>query len=383
MLLSSSLLVACSGDDGDGNGNPPPPSTARALWVVPDSPTPLTAEQAVAFDAGTLYYNAHTQANPSGEIRGQLDRGGSVRFATLSGAQETPAVTTAGYGAGVLVVDQATGRVSGFILTAGLTGATAAHVHVAARGTPGPVIVPLTGGPELWVVPDSAAALSAAQISDFNAGRLYFNVHTSANPNGEIRGQIDKAGTTRFASLTGAQETPAVATAAFGHGVLALDEATGGVAGFVVASGLPTANAAHVHSAARGTPGGIVVPLTGAGNLWVVPDDAPPLAAEQRPHFGDDGLYYNVHTPANPSGEIRGQLDKTGDARVTALEGAQEVPAVTTSAFGAGLLALDDGTSGEIAGFLLTTGLTNPTAAHAHLAPRGVAGPIVVPLSGP
>jgi hypothetical protein len=51
--------------------------------------------------------------------------------------------------------------------------------------------------------------------------------------------------------------------------------------------------------------------------------------------------------------------------------------------FGAGLFAMDDGTSGEIAGFLLTSGLTAPNAAHVHSGARGVAGPVVVPLTGP
>jgi hypothetical protein len=36
------------------------------------------------------------------------------------------------------------------------------------------------------------ATLTAAQAADFTAGKMYFNIHTAANPNGEIRGQIDK-----------------------------------------------------------------------------------------------------------------------------------------------------------------------------------------------
>jgi acyl-CoA reductase-like NAD-dependent aldehyde dehydrogenase len=94
-------------------------------------------------------------------------------------------------GAGILAVDTTSGTVAGFITTTGLT-ATAAHVHDAACGTPGSVIVPLAGGPNLWVLPDAAAALTTAQLADFAAGSLYFDEHTAANPGGEIRGQIDK-----------------------------------------------------------------------------------------------------------------------------------------------------------------------------------------------
>jgi hypothetical protein len=109
----------------------------------------------------------------------------------MSGAQETPAVTTTAFGAGVLAVNTTSGAVAGFIATAGLT-ATAAHVHDAARATPGSIIVPLAGGPNLWVAPDGAAPITPVQVSDFGAGALYFNAHTPAHPAGEIRGQIDK-----------------------------------------------------------------------------------------------------------------------------------------------------------------------------------------------
>ena len=278
------------------------------LWVVPDAAAPLTADQIAAFKTDGLYFNVHTKANPDGEIRGQIDKAGTVRQASLDGAQEIPPVTTAALGAGILSVDDATGKVGGFIVTAGLTG-TQAQVYQAARGTRGPIIVPLTGGPSLWVVPDGAGAATPAERTAFAADGLYYEVHTTANPNGEIRGQLDKKGTLALASLDGAQETPPVMTNAFGAGTLAVEPITGKVSGFVVTSGLPTGNAAHVHQAARGTPGNIIVPMIGAGNFWVIPDAAAAITAAQQAAFTAGQLYENVHTPANPNGEIRGQLD--------------------------------------------------------------------------
>jgi hypothetical protein len=278
------------------------------LWVVPDTAAALTADQIDAFRSGSLYFNVHTAANPDGEIRGQIDKTGTVRLASLNGEQETPPVSTTALGSGMLAIDEASGNVAGFIVTSGLIGMQA-HVHQAARGTPGGIIVPLTGGPGLWVVPDNSAAVSPEQRAAFAADGLYYNVHTQANPGGEIRGQLDKTGALRFAALDGAQETPPVATAAFGAGAVAVDDESGEVSGFAVASGLPTANAVHVHQAARGTPGPIIVPMIGAENFWVIPDNAAALAAEQRAAFTAGGLYENIHTPAYPSGEIRGQLD--------------------------------------------------------------------------
>jgi len=248
------------------------------VWVVPDNAAPLTVVQMADFVAGHLYFNVSTAANPNGEIRGQLERSGTVRLASLDGAQETPPTTSKGFGVGVLAVD-VTGKVAGFIQTSGVVSPTAANVYLGPRGTPGSKVVPLTGGAPaaptaapatapipatgLWVVPDNAAALTPAQIAAFGTDGLYFNVLTAANPNGEIRGQLDKTGTARVAALDGTQETPPVTTTAFGASVIAVDATSSKVSGLLVTSGLVSPTAAHIHSAARGVPGGILVPLTG------------------------------------------------------------------------------------------------------------------------
>jgi hypothetical protein len=72
-----------------------------------------------------------------------------------------------------------------------LTGpATAAHFHDAsAPGGNGPPIVPATVTP---MTIKGTATLTDAQIADLNAGKVYFNVHTAANPGGEIRGTLAK-----------------------------------------------------------------------------------------------------------------------------------------------------------------------------------------------
>ena len=72
-----------------------------------------------------------------------------------------------------------------------LTGpAVAAHFHDAsAPGGNGPPIVPATVTPSPI---KGTATLTDAQIADVNAGKVYFNVHTAANPGGEIRGTLAK-----------------------------------------------------------------------------------------------------------------------------------------------------------------------------------------------
>ena len=106
----------------------------------------------------------------------------------LSGNQEVPPVSTAATGTGLITVlmDRS---VSGSVTTSGVAG-SAAHIHLAAPGQNGPVIVPLNKtGDNVWSVPP-AIRLNDAQYEAYRLGNLYVNVHSAANPSGEIRGQI-------------------------------------------------------------------------------------------------------------------------------------------------------------------------------------------------
>jgi len=107
---------------------------------------------------------------------------------TLSGEQEVPAVTTQASGSGTIVIG-ADKSVSGGVTTTGIQG-TAAHIHVGKPGANGPVAVPLVKrGDNGWSV-GPGAKLSDAQYQSYKAGDLYVNVHSTAHPDGEIRGQL-------------------------------------------------------------------------------------------------------------------------------------------------------------------------------------------------
>ena len=73
----------------------------------------------------------------------------------------------------------------------GLSGpATAAHFHgPAAPGANGPPVV-MVADPATPI--GGSVRLTPAQQADLLAGRWYFNVHTQANPAGEIRGQVQR-----------------------------------------------------------------------------------------------------------------------------------------------------------------------------------------------
>jgi hypothetical protein len=112
----------------------------------------------------------------------------------LDGTQEVLPVATVGTGVGDLFVNTATGEISGVFEFSGLTTpTTAGHIHNGAAGVNGPIIVPLIGGvgvTEGSMSVPAGTVLPPAQLDALMSDGLYVNIHTSANPGGEIRGQI-------------------------------------------------------------------------------------------------------------------------------------------------------------------------------------------------
>jgi hypothetical protein len=106
----------------------------------------------------------------------------------LSPSDEVPPASSDASGKGSIRV-AADGSVSGSVSTTGIQG-TMAHIHQAAKGSNGPVIVPLTKNGDTYSVP-AGAKLNDAQMSAYKAGNLYVNVHSDKYKGGEIRGQLD------------------------------------------------------------------------------------------------------------------------------------------------------------------------------------------------
>src|ERR1700730_10606986 len=106
----------------------------------------------------------------------------------LTGAEETPPVTTSASGTGTITV-AADKSVSGTIKTAGMDG-TVAHIHVGAPGQNGPPIITLNKGADGTCSVPPGSKLTDDQYASFKAGNLYVNVHTAEHKPGEIRAQL-------------------------------------------------------------------------------------------------------------------------------------------------------------------------------------------------
>ena len=112
--------------------------------------------------------------------------------ADLTGAAQVPPNTTKGTGTLAATYDPASKKLSYTVNYKDLSGpATAAHFHgPAAAGANAGIVVPASA--PLTSPIKGEATLTDAQAADLAAGRWYFNIHTAANPPGEIRGQVMK-----------------------------------------------------------------------------------------------------------------------------------------------------------------------------------------------
>jgi hypothetical protein len=110
----------------------------------------------------------------------------------LKSASEVPPNTSGGSGTADVTYDTQTKQLKWKVSYSGLSGpATAAHFHGPAEpGKNAGVMIPIQN---IATSPaEGSATLTDAQAADLTGGRLYVNVHTAANPGGEIRGQVTK-----------------------------------------------------------------------------------------------------------------------------------------------------------------------------------------------
>ncbi|MBC6698970.1 CHRD domain-containing protein [Hymenobacter puniceus] len=301
--------------------------------------------------------------------------------ATLSGSQEVPAVTTNARGTASFTLNPTrdTLFISGSF--AGLSGPiTAAHTHNGLRGVAGPVVTDLfrfiRGNRIQGFL--TGADIDRGKLDRYLRGGYYLNIHTAANPGGEIRGQIEVEKDEEFvASLSGTQEVPPVTTNGVGIGTFNLAQSQDKLKFRVVVGGLSgPITACHFHQGATGVAGPVVLDLFSLVNGNVIEGEVTPTPAIVTAMLAGQ-IYINVHTAANPGGEIRGQLIR--DARYLShdarLDGAQMVPANASTAKAVSFLRLNT-TLDSLRIFVAHTGLSGPATNFAlYQADAGQANP--------
>ncbi len=311
-------------------------------------------------------------------------RNGKMLFtARLNGANERPtAVVTQAKGLVTLVVEGNTVTINAVFdsLSGPVTGC---HLHKGvSSGTGGTFTNFLTNirGNRLYV----KTTLTNAQIGDMMEDSVYFNVHTTANSGGEIRGQMVFETDYLFdAFATGSQEVPAVTTTASALGTFNISRllfSTGNKIDYkITANGLSgPITGAHLHYGAFGASGGVAYPLTFSGNTLAGSLTVPFTFIDS---IFNGLIYMNIHTAANPNGEVRGQIFYEGDGIGfdAAIDGAQEVPTNTSTAKGT-MYANIRSTLDTLDYAVLVNGIV-PNNAHFHKGAVGVSGGVIVGLT--
>jgi hypothetical protein len=248
--------------------------------------------------------------------------GGRALATVLVGETETPAGDPVATGTATIRLRAGQGQACFTMAVENLgENAVAAHIHSAAAGAIGGIVVGLRApGPD-GSVRGCVAAPRATVARILRApGSYYVNVHTATFPGGAVRGQLGgqqpDAGWIVSRPLTGAEECNAAGTCNLGDAdgtgtaVVRLRPAEGMVCyRLTVANIRLPAVGAHIHRAARGSSGPIVVQFTSpgadgrsSGCTAAARELIDQIAANPAQY------YVNVHTTDFPAGAVRGQL---------------------------------------------------------------------------
>jgi uncharacterized protein (TIGR03437 family) len=382
-----------------------------------------------------FYVNIHTTDHGSGAMRGQLLRAEmKVLMGLMSSANEVPPVTTNASAVATVTVLRARDSsgnvaVADAIFNAEYTGVdsvsgttfTGFHIHKQVAGVNGSVILNTgIGGGANSVAADPSGTGNlnyvvavAAQDPTFvaevdainglfdNPSGFYINLHSTVFGNGFIRDQMRNTDSnTLQVALSPSNEVPPIAnlnaTGTTAVSVYTLRNADGTVAAGTVIFDVnfrnfpapTTITGLHIHSAAAGVNGGIVIPTNvGGGAASVVTDSgngnifktvtvatSAGIAALNNIVQNPALFYENLHTTVNGGGAMRSQLSgpaakpNVGGVAATSSTILTAAPGSILSIYGADLATYTSDLSGLPRGVTaLPTSMNGVTATIANV----------------
>lgn len=326
-LPSTDTIMAAHLHRGAEGQNGPPVHTitfAPGRWTATGIWTNIEPTDLLALIQGNIYINVHTTRNQNGQVRAQVLPLPNMT-AQLETKFEVPAVTGSGTGTAALWLEPANNRVFYSLDWDSLSGPPiGAHFHRGSAGNNGPVAHAITLPSSPGIAGDVNGVwdnLSAQDIEQLRSGRIYLNIHTAANQNGEVRGQVITS-EAYTAAINAGNQVPAIGNSDMQGTGLLLVRADGPINVYcVVNGGTGPILQAHVHKGAKGSNGDVVAPLLGFAGAWLLIGDDVSLPAASIELLRQSGMYVNFHTAANQQGEGRGQL----------IPAATNVPPITSS----------------------------------------------------
>jgi CHRD domain len=315
--------------------SPRPVSPARRVRRGALALLAMCAVGAAAIPAGAASAHEGHGDQPAGYGQTTSQTGGRASFKVrLSGSEEVDTIGADANARVKITLNARSGRACysrlriGDVLVGGETAPTKLHLHNAAAGANGPVVVDFTdlaiqGRRSGCVTADKA--LLQSMIS--SPGQFYVNVHTATFPNGAVRGQLDgsvrppapepqpEPTTQLSASLNGANEVDVIGSdigigeygITVGNGEACFEQRD--LKHIYLREDEFTPTNLHIHRGVAGANGPVVVDFTDISNnaqtTGCVPAD-PALLAEIAGN--PSGFYLNFHTISFPKGAMRGQL---------------------------------------------------------------------------
>ncbi len=347
-------------------------NTTKGTWTaVPDS-------LVRAFLQGRMYVNVHSAKYLAGEIRGQFRMVSGAGFTiSLPDTQVIASVDTLVRGTGWAWLDT-TGRVRYRATIVGVKDSTRTlRFQIGATGTSNAINVPVTLVDS--TTQDSAAMFPDSALVSLLKGQVFLGLRGNPDSTALLTGRLIAANGVRFSAwLGGAGENPPNNSKAQATAWATLSPDASALTYRVTYAHLDTTfTASHFHI----SPGGNVVhPISFNGNtsqgVWTNIPDSLLLALVK------GNLYLNIHSVANPAGEIAGFVKIAQGVEFTiSLDGTQETPPTGSPAMGTGWAVLDSGGT-RISYRATIAGLSDTlTASHFHSGPPGVPGGVVMPIT--
>ncbi|HKQ84403.1 MAG TPA: CHRD domain-containing protein [Steroidobacteraceae bacterium] len=349
MLLC--VLSACGGGGGGGDDEPSPPTVTLSkpvgttvnrtieLTASPTTDTGVTVTRVeflvdgtvignvtaapftASWDTSTTAEGAHQLTARVTDSNNQVVTSDAVAVTvanqptidiTLTPGETFPRPNSTATGTGQFTFNLINGAVTGSIDLTGIT-ATLAHIHSGAAATAGPIEVNLvqsSSNPNHWDV-EPGATFTPEQIDQLLRGELYVNVHSAAYPAGEIRAQLKPTDVQiAVAYMSGDDVSPPVTTTASGIAGATVNTATNVATVHLTTAGVDDATDAHVHvgqlTVNATTPLLTLTKDPSVPSHWSAIDQT--ITAANYTSLSNGEWYADVHTPANPNGELRAQL---------------------------------------------------------------------------
>jgi hypothetical protein len=318
----------------------------------------LSNEQIMALMNRGIYVNIHSITFGGGELRGQILPAADTYYsASLLGSNEVPSIMTSASGAlqleltgNTLVVTGAFANLEGDF-DASIAGG--AHLHIGNVAANGAVSILLNATVDgdlrsgTFEAANNTFTITEEQRLALEQRQVYANLHTTAFPSGELRGQINGQAMAVFrAHLSGSNEIPFVTTQAEGRLMAELMQDSvlmvyGGYFNLEGPLAIDIVGGVHLHSAVAGSNGPVEVILntTGEGTLqsgaFEAESNTAILTEMQTVALFDRGMYLNIHSEAHMGGELRGQLLPECQIVLTSnLSSIFTVPSVSATAMG-------------------------------------------------